>query len=234
MRRLADLSAVVPTLEAAAHLAACIASIAGIGEIVVVDGGSRDGTAELAHGHGVRVLAAAPGRGGQLAAGIAAARGSWLLLLHADTCLSPGWQIAAADFIDRADGGGRAGYFRFVLDTPHPWARRLERMVAWRSRALGLPYGDQGLLLPRDLLNRVGGMRPLPLMEDVDLVRRIGRHRLVALDAPAVTSAQRWEREGWRRRSARNLTCLTLYFLGVPPDRLVRLYNRPDGPRGKD
>ena len=117
-----------------------------------------------------------------------------------------------------------AGYFRFALDSPDPRARRLERLVAWRCRTFGLPYGDQGLLIHRDLLREIGGVRPLPLMEDVDLVRRLGRHRLVALQADAVTSAAKWETEGYLRRSARNLTCLTLWFAGVPPSLIQRLY----------
>jgi hypothetical protein len=121
-------------------------------------------------------------------------------------------------------GPERAAYFRFVLDSDDPRARRLERLVAWRCRALSLPYGDQGLLIHRNLLERIGGVRPLPLMEDVDLVRRIGRRRLVALDAPAMTSAAKWERDGWRRRSLRNLACLTLYGAGVPPRLIARLY----------
>ncbi len=87
-----------------------------------------------------------------------------------------------------------------------------------------MPYGDQGLLIHRDLLRMVGGIRPLPLMEDVDLVRRLGRRRLVGLDFAAVTSAAKWQRQGWYRRSARNLACLTLYFAGVPPRLIVRLY----------
>ncbi len=96
--------------------------------------------------------------------------------------------------------------------------------MAWRCRRLALPYGDQGLLLPRALLDAVGGVRPLPLMEDLDLVRRLGRRRLSALDADAVTSAARWERDGWLRRSARNLLCLGLFFAGVPPRLIARVY----------
>ncbi len=88
----------------------------------------------------------------------------------------------------------------------------------------GFPYGDQGLLIHRDLLRDVGGMRPLPLMEDVDLVRRLGRGRLVALPADAVTSAAKWESQGYLRRSARNLACLTLWFAGLPPRHIQRLY----------
>jgi hypothetical protein len=90
---------------------------------------------------------------------------------------------------------------------------------------LALPYGDQGLLLPRALYDAVGGYRPLPLMEDVDLVRRLGRRRLAALPIQALTSAERWRRDGWRRRSARNLACLSLWFLGVPPRVIARLYS---------
>jgi rSAM/selenodomain-associated transferase 2 len=222
----AGLSIVVPALDAASYLPGSLGAVAGTGDILVVDGGSRDDTAVLSRALGARVIAAPRGRGAQLAAGIAATRGDWLLLLHADTKLGPGWREAAQSFLEQPDSRDRAVYFRFALDSGHPWARRLERAVAWRSRALGLPYGDQGLLIAREFLARLGGVRPLALMEDVDLVRRIGRRRLVALDVPAVTSAARWERDGWRWRSARNLGCLALYFLGVPADKLARFYYR--------
>ncbi len=162
------MSVVVPTLNASSFLPLTLAAIRGVPEIVVVDGGSIDATRELAEASGARVITAPRGRGGQIAAGIEAASHGWLLVLHADTRLAPGWQAAVHD------DPGCAGYFRFALDSLDPRARRLERLVAWRCRTLGLPYGDQGLLIHRDLLRDVGGMRPLPLMEDVDLVRRLG------------------------------------------------------------
>lgn len=223
MPLLPDLSIVIPALNAAATLPATLAAISGTaGEVVVADGGSGDGTTGLAGASGARVLVAPRGRGTQLAAGAAAARGAWLLFLHADTRLAPGWEaVAAAHMRTRPDA---AGFFRFRLDSADPRARRLERAVAWRCRALALPYGDQGLLIHRGLLARAGGIRPLPLMEDVDLVRRLGRARLVALAADAVTSASKWERDGWYRRSARNLCCLGLYLCGVPPRAIARLY----------
>ena len=216
------LSVVIPALNAAATLGATLASVEGADEVIVVDGGSGDGTVAVAEGLGARVMTAPRGRGGQLAAGVAAARGEWLLLLHADTRLGEGW--SQVSHREGRRGEERAYYFRFVLDCDDPQARRLERLVAWRSRVLGLPYGDQGLLIHRDLLRWVGGVRPLPLMEDVDLVRRLGRQRLVAVDVTAVTSAAKWVRDGWYRRSARNLVCLGLYFLGVPPRVIARLY----------
>ena len=219
------LNVVIPVLDAAAHLPRTLAALARRDiavEVIVVDGGSRDATWAVARAHGARVLSAPRGRGGQLAAGIAATEGEWLLLLHADTVLAPGWGAAA--WAHMAAGTGRAAYFRFALDSADPRARWLERWVAWRCRVLALPYGDQGLLVPRALLDGVGGVRPLPLMEDVDLVRRIGRARLAALPVDAVTSAARWERDGWRRRSLRNLGCLALWFAGVPPRAIARLY----------
>jgi rSAM/selenodomain-associated transferase 2 len=215
------LAAVIPALNAAAMLPRTLAALGDI-EAVVVDGGSRDGTAAVARTCGVRVVAAPRGRGEQIASGVGATRSAWLLLLHADTVLAPGWAGVAQAHM--AAGEGRAAYFRFALDSADPRARRLERAVAWRCRALALPYGDQGLLVSRALLDAVGGVRPLPLMEDVDLVRRIGRARLVALPVDALTSAARWERDGWWRRSARNLVCLSLWFAGVPPRVIARLY----------
>lgn len=219
------LSVVIPARNAAATLPATLAALDRLAaEIVVVDGASADATAATAAAAGARVIAAAPNRGAQCAAGAAAACGAWLLFLHADTRLGPGAAAAIAAFMAAPAAASRAGYFAFALDDPAPQARRLERLVAWRCRVFGLPYGDQGLLIARGFYTALGGHRPLPLMEDVDLVRRIGRSRLRALPAAAVTSAARWRREGWWRRSARNLGCLALYFAGVPPRWLIRLY----------
>jgi rSAM/selenodomain-associated transferase 2 len=217
------LSVVIPALNAAATLPATLDALGDTPrEVIVVDGGSTDATADLAAARGCRVVSAPRGRGGQLAAGVAAATAPWLLLLHADTRLGHGWAEAAAAHMAAAPD--RAGYFRLRIDDTAPAARRLERAVTWRCRVLGLPYGDQGLLIARALLDAVGGIRPLPLMEDVDLVRRLGRARLVALPADALTSAARYRREGYLSRSARNLALLALWFAGVPPRLLARLY----------
>ena len=222
------LSVVIPTLQAAARLGPTLDVVGKAGfphEVVVCDGGSNDATCEVAMGLGARVAVAPRGRGIQLAAGAAVARGSWLLFLHADTVPGPGWAAAAAAFMEAPENRHRAGYFRFALDSGEMGARRLERMVDWRCRTLGLPYGDQGLLIARAFYDGIGGFRPLPLMEDVDMVRRIGRHHLTCLDAAAVTSAGRFREDGYLRRPLRNLTCLGLYFLGVPPRLIAKVYS---------
>lgn len=226
------LSVVIPALNAERTLPDCLGALregqaAGfVDEIIVVDGGSPDATAATARAAGAVVVESERGRGAQLAAGASAAAGRWLLFLHADTVLELGWAEEAVRFIRRVETEKRhiAAVFRFALDDEAPGARRMERLVAWRCRRLGLAYGDQGLLISRVLYDRVGGFRPIPLMEDVDLVRRIGKSRLTILESRAVTDAARYRKDGYIRRPLRNLTILSLYFLGVPPRVLARLY----------
>ena len=213
------LSVVIPTLDAGASLPACLHGVQGSDEIIIVDGGSRDGTVAIAEAEGARLVVAPKGRGSQLRAGAEAAAGDWLLFLHADTQLAPGWRSAVEAHVSSS---AAPACFRFRLDDAAWQARVIERGVALRTRVLGLPYGDQGLLISRRLYGAAGGYRPLPLMEDVDLVRRLPRVRM--LDADALTSAVRWRRNGWVRRSAANLGLLALYGVGVAPERLARLY----------
>jgi rSAM/selenodomain-associated transferase 2 len=221
-----DVSVIIPALNAAQQLPKTLASCAGAREIIIVDGGSCDETVAKAAQSGARVLISPRGRGIQLQRGALQARGQWLLFLHADTVLRDPWREAVRAFIAEPANRERAATFQFALDDPGPRARRLERAVAWRVRALGLPYGDQGLLVHRAFYHALGGFPAWPLMEDVELVRRIGRRRLCVLGACAHTSAERWQREGWHRRSGRNLGCLALYFIGVPPKVLAKLYGR--------
>lgn len=219
-----SVSIIIPALNAAESIGATLASAAGVDEIIVVDGGSSDATVAVAEAAGARVITAPRGRGRQLAAGAAAARSAWLLFLHADTVLATGWLGVAHAHM--ASARGTAAVFRFALDDVSWQARLLERGVDLRTRWLGLPYGDQGLLTDRELYDTLGGYRPMPIMEDVDLVRRIGAKRLVQLACAATTSAARWRRRGWMRQSMSNQFCLALYFLGVAPERIRRLYER--------
>lgn len=216
------LSVIIPTLNANDGLGACLAAVKSAGEIIVVDGGSADDSVAIAGAAGAMIIKTAAGRGIQLGAGAARASGDWLLFVHADTILAAGWDRAVAAHI--ASQPQAAGYFGFRLDDRAWQARLIEQAVGVRGAVLRLPYGDQGLLISRAHYNAIGGFRALPLMEDVDLVRRIGRRRLRRLTADAVTSAARWRRDGWARRTLRNLACLGVYLLGGSPTRIVRLY----------
>ncbi len=165
----------------------------------------------------------APGRGTQLNAGAVRATGNWLWFVHADSRAPLGW-LAAFRGMDR-DQSLAGGSFAFALDSAAWQARLLERAVALRVRWFNLPYGDQGLFVRRHIFESLGGFAPLPLMEDVEFVGRLTRSgQLRHLTLRLTTSARRWEREGWLRRSVRNLTTLTLYVLGVSPERLARRY----------
>jgi rSAM/selenodomain-associated transferase 2 len=227
---MAQLSIVIPTLNVVPVLGPTLAALAqmeGAGlvrELIVVDGGSTDGTCEAVIEVGAVLIVSEPGRGCQLQAGAAVACGDWILFLHADTELEAGWSDAIRSFIDAPESGEYAGYFRFALDEASSDARRLEHLVSWRNRLMGLPYGDQGLLISRALYEKVGGYRAYPLMEDVDLVRRLGRRRLRRLDVAATTSAERYRRDGYWHRPARNLLCLALYYFGFSPHLIKRIY----------
>jgi len=217
-------SIIIPALNAEASLAATLRSVGRAEQIIVADGGSHDATAHLARSGGAQVVESAPGRGRQLHTGAKAATQDWFLFIHADTILAPDWRAhvdahmrGAADF---------AGVFRFKLDDAAWQARALEALVALRVVVFALPYGDQGLLIHRRLYAALDGFRPLPLMEDVDFVRRIGRRRLKTLPCAAITSAQRWRKDGWLKRSVRNLACLTMFSAGAPIERIARLYER--------
>ncbi len=216
----AGLPLLLADLEAGAEL---------LREVLVVDGGSDDGTPELARLAGARVLAAAPCRGGQLAAGVEASEAPWLLLLHGDVRLPPGWPAA----LGRAMGGAMAAAapqrqawaFRLAIEGGGAGLRLVELAVTLRCLLRQLPYGDQGLLLPRALYAEAGGMAPLPLMEDLDLVlrlRRIGRIRLLPLALRV--DGRRWRRLGVWRTGWRNLRLRRAWRRGASPAELAELY----------
>ncbi|MSO64439.1 MAG: glycosyltransferase [Alphaproteobacteria bacterium] len=219
------LSIIIPALNAAATVGATLVALqegrALIGEVLVVDAGSTDNTALLAKRQGARILSAPRGRGDQLAAGAAAACEEWLLFLHADTLLEANWSVEVADFAADPGNRERAAVFAFGFAEPAP-ARFVAR-VGWRNRFFALPYGDQGLLIHRTLYRRIGGFERVPLMEDVAIVRRLGRRRLHFLGTVARTSAARYRGRYWRR-SIGNVALLALYFLGAPVGLLRRLY----------
>ncbi len=232
------ITVVIPTLNAETSLAATLTSLVPgavdgvIRQVVIVDGGSSDRTLRIAEDSGADIVRSESGRGRQLRAGTEAARFPWLLFIHADTVLDAGWEREVSAFVERVDVGQRplsAAAFRFALDDMGFLPRLIELGVAIRCTMLRLPYGDQGLLIPRRLYDQIGGFKPMPLMEDVDIVRRLGRNRTLILRTAAVTSAIRYKRDGYLRRASRNLTCLGLFLMRAPLPWIVRLYGGRSG-----
>lgn len=205
-------------LHAAPHLVAAV---------VVVDGGSRDGSAELAALAGARVLRCPANRGLQLACGVALLDLPWLLLLHADVRLPVGWAGAIAAAIDRSHAtSGPAWWFDLAIGGRDPALRLVEAAVALRSRWRQLPYGDQGLLLGRGLLERAGGIRPLPLMEDLDLVLRLqGITPLRCLGRPLLVSGRRWRQRGVWQTTLENARLRRGWRRGTPASLLACRYS---------
>ena len=226
-------SIVVPVLRDTPELAGLLDALQngrcdpGV-EVVVVNGDAADRSLDSLRRRPatVRWVDSEPGRGRQMNAGARASSGRWLLFLHADARLGRGWLAALAAADDRPDVAG--GAFRFTLASTHWAARIIEHGVAFRTRWLKLPYGDQGIFVRRECFDALDGYRPLGLMEDVDLMGRLRRRGRVWFPPVAVrVSARRWERDGWLRRTALNLALLALYLAGVAPDRLARWYYGP-------
>ncbi|MBL4756608.1 MAG: TIGR04283 family arsenosugar biosynthesis glycosyltransferase [Rhizobiales bacterium] len=222
------ISIVIPTLNAADGLPATLealvqASVEGlVGEVIISDGGSSDATEAIAEAAGCKWVSGIPGRGQQLAAGAKAASKPWLLFLHADTILDDTWISDARQHM--ALMPGKAASFKFTMASPRTRARIIEKLVDLRCRIFALPYGDQGLLIEKHLYDSLGGYKQMALMEDVEFVRRIGRRRLRHLRARATSSAIRYERDGYFRRSLKNIFCVSLYFARVPIATIKRIY----------
>jgi len=223
------ISVVIPALNEALRLPRLLRALRAepvAYETVVVDGGSEDGTAEAARRAGATLVFSAPrGRGQQMAAGAAAARGSALLFLHADT-LFPAGGLVALDALLRSRPEVVGGNYRLLFDGEDGFSRWLERFYA-AIRALGFWYGDSGIFVRRAVLDAMGGVRPIALMEDHDLVRRLKRAGPTAClaEPPLVTSSRRFEGRrppvivlGWVRMHL-------LYWLGTAPERLALLYD---------
>lgn len=225
----APISIIIPTLNAEADLPVCLESLmpgleAGlIRELVVSDGGSADRTAAIAEASGANLVSGEKGRARQLRAGADAARGDWLLFLHADTALSRDWVERVIQHIKSAPD--KAAVFTLAFRSDARMAKTVARRANRRARWLALPYGDQGLLIPRALYEETGGYDDVPLMEDVRIVQAIGRKRLSFLAAEARTSAAKYERDGWRTRSWRNAWLITQYLLGASPEKLSGRYS---------
>ena len=220
------ISVIMPVLNEVDNLPTALATVTarnGDAEIIVCDGGSDDGTRTLARKTGASVVTTKPGRGQQLHAGASRACGDVLLFLHADTNLGPGALDAVRSALaDPSIGGGN---FRVVFDGPSDFAAWLTGFYAW-LRSHGLYYGDSVVFVRRSVLDAIGGIRPIALMEDYDLVRRLEAYgKTVCIsDPPVVTSSRRFDgRKPWRI-FIQWVVLHALYYARVPPTLLARLY----------
>jgi len=221
------LSVIIPAVDEAGNIGDVVGrAMSGPDvEVIVADGGSADGTPGAARASGAKVISTSPGRAHQMNAGAAEATGDVLLFLHADTRLPDGYKRHIEETL--SGPGVVAGAFRLSIDSPGLALRIIERLANFRSRRMGLPYGDQGIFLRKRAFDEAGGFPELPIMEDYELMRRLKRRGRVALaDAAAVTSARRWERLGVLRTTLINQLVIAGYILGVKPQRLKALYRR--------
>lgn len=221
------LSIVIPVLDEESVLGPTLAALRGRlvpgDEVLVVDGGSRDRTAEIARDGGAEWIEGPRGRGRQMNAGALRASGDLLLFLHADTLLLPGFRGDLERLM--ADGAVVWGRFDLAFDEGGPLLRLIARLISWRSRAFRSATGDQAIFVRRADFDATGGYREALLFEDVDLARRLrSRGRMGIPAGRAVTSARRWRRRGVWVTTLQMWTLKSLYLAGVPAERLARFY----------
>jgi len=217
------LTIVIPTLNEERALPTFLPpALDAADEVWVSDGDSGDRTREIARSLGARVVSGPPGRGVQLNRGARASAADLLLFLHADTRLPDG----AAGHVRRAIRGGAVGGGFEVRFEPKPsWFRFPDHVANVRARLTGWPLGDHAQFVRRDAFEALGGYQEWPILEDLDFIRRLRRHgRTVVLDAHVTTSARRFLSRGLLRTNAVNYLIWTLYFAGVSPLKLARLY----------
>jgi rSAM/selenodomain-associated transferase 2 len=219
-----NLSIIIPTLNEAAILGQTLKGLEPRpAEIIVVDGGSEDGTVEVARKHTPDVLISRAGRGLQQDKGARRAQGDVLVFLHADTQLPRGYEYLIQQAL--ADPRVVFGSFRLSICPAKPGLDLISLMANLRSRFLNLPYGDQALFVGRGAYFQVGGFQDWPVMEDVDLVRRLNRIGSFKMAKGCVqTSARRWQKENLVYTTLRNWFLILRYFMGVSPHTLARYY----------
>jgi len=221
-----DISVIIPVLNDEEALDLALSSTqdcTGV-ERIVVDGGSSDGTPSVAQSRGVKILHSPAGRARQMNTGAEVAEGEFLVFLHADTRLPEGFDHHVRRILTQA--GVAAGAFQLQIDAPSVRLRLIEKAANWRSQYLHMPYGDQAIFLRADLFREMGGFPDLPIMEDLELIRRLrGRGRIVIAPAAALTSARRWKKLGVLRTTLINQLMILGFYLGIEPSRLARWYS---------
>lgn len=219
------ISVIIPTLNEEITLEKSLISARNSRdiEIILSDGGSQDKTCTIAKRFADKVISSPAGRGVQLNRGADASSGDILLFLHADSILPKGWDDLVRETLDDTRIAG--GAFSFALSKRSIAFSFISFMANFRSRFFKLPYGDQAIFVRREIFEKLGGFREIPIMEDLELVKGIRKlGKLIVLSSPVITSSRRWDKEGWIKTMLRNQLLLFLYRLGVSPERLYWLY----------
>ena len=222
------LSIVIPTLNSTNLISSTLLSLSEgieaslIKELIISDGNSTDDIKKLSNEIGAVFIKGQKGRGTQLHRGAMKATGEWILFIHSDTVLPPGWAIA---FLKHIKNQENAGYCKLSFDDPSLIAKVISFGANLRSSIFKLPYGDQGLLISKKLYNEIGGYPDLPLMEDVAIVKLL-KQKIQLVPVTIKTSAFKYKRDGWLKRSINNITLLIRFKFGADPRELAKLYYR--------
>jgi rSAM/selenodomain-associated transferase 2/rSAM/selenodomain-associated transferase 1 len=222
-----NISIIIPALNEADTIAATLSALTNRAEVevILVDGGSCDDTADIARSSGAKVLTTTPSKARQMNAGAAAATGEILLFLHADTRLPKNFEKPILDKISQ--NGVAAGAFQLCIDSDGRGLRFIERVANWRSRHLQAPYGDQGIFVTKALFDEIGGYPDIPIMEDFELIRRLRRKgKIVILNEALKTSPRRWLNMGIFKTWLINQIIIIAYHFGASPESLAHWYRR--------
>ncbi|MDC0074470.1 TIGR04283 family arsenosugar biosynthesis glycosyltransferase [Alphaproteobacteria bacterium] len=222
-----NITIIIPTYQAGLVLKNCLESIGNKFHVLIIDGNSDDNTLEIARKKGASVFQSPIlGRGSQLSYGASLTNSDWLLFLHADSVLDHKWEDEVKEFIITKNSENIAGVFKLKFNSNKIMSKVLEFSVYLRNKFFNLPYGDQGLLISNYLYNKIGGFSDRPIMEDLELIERLGKKNIFFLNSFITTSYSKYKQDGYLLRVVKNLICLVSYKLNLPIKYIHWLYGK--------
>ncbi len=219
-----NLTVIIPTLNSSKNINKTLTNVNKyFKKIIIVDGKSIDNTLEIAKNYNLKIYLSNPNRGGQLCKGAKKCDTDWFLFLHSDTLLANNSYKEIKKFIIK-NNKNKAAYFKLKFNEKNKYSLLIENLVYLRNIIFRLPYGDQGLLISKSLYNKIGGFKPMPIMEDIYIIRKIGYRNLYLMNSNVITDAHKYIEQGWIKRPLLNLTCLLLYFIGYDLNKINKIY----------